>query len=436
MQLTTTSSSSLNGTITVPGDKSISHRAVMFASLAEGESHITGWLPAADCQATVRAMRSLGVSIDVQNETETTAELIIQGVGREGLKAPSGPIDCHGSGTTMRLLCGILAGQPFEAVVDGHAGLRRRPMERIAKPLRLFGAEIQTTEGRPPLHIKGGRLTAINYELPMASAQVKSAALLAGLFAEGQTSVIEPGSTRDHTERLLRTQGVNISAEGNTIRLDPEQHRLEPLNMHVPADFSSAAFPLVAALLVPESEVTLTQVNANLTRTGLLDVLQAMQGDITISHEIEMSGEPLFNLRVRSSALIATEIQGDTVVRLIDEFPILAVAATQAAGVTIVRDAGELRVKETDRIDAVAQELNKMGAKIVPQPEGFEVHGPTPLTGVQVDSHGDHRLAMALAVAGLIAEGETTILDADVIVDSYPGFVTNFTTLGAKVKEG
>jgi 3-phosphoshikimate 1-carboxyvinyltransferase len=434
MQLIIHPATALKGEINVPGDKSISHRAIMFAALAEGDSHITGWLPANDCWATVSAMRALGVEVEVLEQTETSANLLVHGVGRYGFKNPTGPIDCQGSGTTMRLLAGLLAGQPLDIILDGHEGLRRRPMERIATPLRHMGAKIETTDGRPPLHIKGTRLTAIDYTLPVASAQVKSAILLAGLFAEGKTVVHEPGPTRDHTERMLAAQKVPIRIKASTIEIDPEHKGLSPLHLTVPADFSSAAFPMVAALIVPGSNLYLKQINVNQTRTGLLDVLNKMGAAIRVRKEADQGGEPVADLVVKAARLSAIAIGGDIVVRMIDEFPILAVAATQAHGTTIVRDAAELRVKETDRIQAVVDELSKMGAKLIPHDDGFEVHGPTPLIGAEVHSHGDHRLAMALAVAGLIAEGTTVVDDAGVIADSYPGFVTMLKKIGAEVQ--
>ncbi len=434
MPLTVKPATNLTGVITVPGDKSLSHRAVMFASLAEGESRISDWLPAGDCRATVEAMRALGVQIDVLLQGETSAELVIHGVGLQGLESPAAPINCHGSGTTMRLLAGIVAGSPLDVTLDGHEGLRRRPMQRVARPLRLMGADVQIRDGRPPMRIRGGRLSGIDYEMPIASGQVKSAILLAGLFAAGETVVRQPGPARDHTERLLQAQGVTlVSAGKGTIRLSPPQQPLRPLNLAIPGDFSSAAFPLVAALLVSNSHLKIEGVNVNSTRTGLLDVLQKMGAQITLSNLREAAGEPLADLEVQSSALHGVEVQGDTVVRMIDEFPIFAVAATQAQGRTIVRDAAELRVKETDRIKATVDELRKMGAHLIPRPDGFEVHGPTPLKGAVVDSDGDHRLAMALSVAGLIAKGKTTVKNAGVIGDSYPGFTAMLKKIGAEV---
>jgi 3-phosphoshikimate 1-carboxyvinyltransferase len=432
MNLRISTSSSLRGSVTVPADKSISHRALLLGAIAAGVSHVRNWLPAADCQATLQAVRTLGIEVV---ETGPNA-FEIRGQGLRGLRPlPKGEsIDCQGSGTTMRLLAGILAGQDFSTVLDGHAGLRRRPMERIAAPLRMMGALVETTDGRPPMTIRGGNLQAIEYAMPVASAQVKSAVLLAGLYAEGETIVCQPGPARDHTERMLQSQGVTIDTQRDTIRLVTHPLSLMPLDVTVPADFSSAAFPLAAALTTPGSEVNLSQVNINPTRTGLLDVLLAMGADIQRHNEADVSGEPVADLLVRSSALHGGQVSGDTVVRMIDEFPVFAVVATQASGVTVVRDAQELRVKESDRIAAVIGELRKLGANVEEHPDGFTIEGPTQLKGTTVDSHGDHRLAMALVVAGMLAEGETTVTDTSVIGDSFPGFVSQMRQLGAAIE--
>jgi 3-phosphoshikimate 1-carboxyvinyltransferase len=422
----------LKGSATVPGDKSVSHRALLLGAVAQGTSHVSGWLPAADCQATLRAVRALGVIVEQRAPTE----LIVHGRGLRGLcpPGPEVPLDCQGSGTTMRLLAGILAGYAATTVLDGHAGLRRRPMERVAVPLRLMGASVQTSDGRPPIAITGGHLHGIDYDLPVASAQVKSAILLAGLYADGCTVVRQPGQARDHTERMLRSQGVELQDAANTITLVPDGRSLAPWSSAVPADFSSAAFPIVAALLVPGSEIVLRQTNTNPTRTGLLDVLLRMGARIEVVGESEQTGEPVADLVVRASDLRASAVDGDVVVRMIDEFPILAVAATQATGETVVRDAQELRVKESDRIAAVAGELRKMGARVEERKDGFVVEGPVCLRGTHVDSHGDHRLAMALVTAGLVAEGDTIVQGCDVIGDSFPGFVELMRSLGARIE--
>src|SRR5512136_1912669 len=314
----------LRGSVTVPGDKSISHRASVLGAIAQGVSHVQGWLPAGVCQAMLGGVRALGVTV----EQPAPTELIIHGAGLRGLRPPAGPIDCQGSGATMRMLAGILAGHSFTCILDGHAGLRRRPMERVAAPLREMGATIETRAGCPPLTITGGKLHGIDYRMPVASAQVKTAILLAALYAEGATIVHEPGPGRDHTERMLRAQGVDVKTYDNTITLvPPGLQPLAPCSLSVPADFSSAAFPLVAALLVPGGDLYLESIGANSTRTGLLDVLRGMGAEIAWLNQAEQRGEPVADLLVRSGGLRGTKVGGDTVVRMIDEFPILAVAA-------------------------------------------------------------------------------------------------------------
>jgi 3-phosphoshikimate 1-carboxyvinyltransferase len=431
MNLRVRPSRMLRGSATIPGDKSISHRALVLGAIARGVSHVQGWLPAGVCQAMLDAVRTLGVTV----EQPVPTELIIQGAGLRGLRPPAGPIDCQGSGATMRMLAGILAGHPFTSILDGHAGLRRRPMERVAAPLREMGATIETHDGCPPLTITGGKLHGINYTMPVASAQVKTAILLAALYAEGATVVHEPGPGRDHTERMLRAQGVDVNRHDNIITLVPPGLRsLAPCSLSVPADFSSAAFPLVAALLVPAGDLYLESIGVNSTRTGLLDVLREMGAEIAWLNRAEQGGEPVADLLVRSGALRGVEVGGDTVVRMIDEFPILAVAATQARGETVVRDARELRVKESDRIAAVVGELRKLGASIEERDDGFVVQGPTRLHGAPVQSHGDHRLALAMVVAGLVAEGETLVEGTEAIDESFPGFVDLMRGLGAEIE--
>jgi 3-phosphoshikimate 1-carboxyvinyltransferase len=440
--LTVRPAAHLRGRVRVPGDKSISHRAVMLAALADGISRIDGFLPAGDCQATVACMRALGVLIERRTGREgdpPAHDLTVHGRGLNGLHPPAGPLHCARSGTTMRLLAGILAGQSFDCCLTGDPQLLKRPMRRITAPLREMGAEVEDSAGCAPLTIRsisarGGRLRGIEHRLAVASAQVKSALLLAGLYAAGPTIVRQCGPARDHTERMLAAMGVEIRVAGLDVTLLPPE-TLRPLDMCVPGDFSSAAFPLAAAALLPGSELTIEGVGVNPTRTGLLDVLQAMGAPVVLEHRREQGGEPVADLVVHSAGqsrgverphgagrLCAARVGGDQVVRMIDEFPILAVAATQARGQTVVRDAAELRVKETDRIATVVAELNKLGAAIEARPDGFVVSGPAPLRGAVVDSHGDHRLAMALAVAGLLAEGETVVQNADCIADSFPGF--------------
>jgi 3-phosphoshikimate 1-carboxyvinyltransferase len=421
----------LRGSATIPGDKSISHRALVLGAIAQGVSHVQGWLPAGVCQAMLGAVRALGVTV----EQPAPTELIIHSAGLRGLRPPAGPIDCQGSGATMRMVAGILAGHPFTSILDGHAGLRRRPMERVAAPLREMGATIETHGGCPPLTITGGKLHGIDYAMPVASAQVKTAILLAALYAEGATMVHEPGPGRDHTERMLRAQGVDVKIHDNIITLvPPGLQPLAPCSLSVPADFSSAAFPLVAALLVPGGDLYLESIGVNSTRTGLLDVLRGMGAEIAWLNQAEQGGEPVADLSARSGELRGVEVEGDTVVRMIDEFPILAVAATQAQGETVVRDARELRVKESDRIAAVVGELRKLGASIDERDDGFVVQGPTRLRGAPVHSHGDHRLAMALVVAGLMAEGETVVEGTEAIDESFPGFVDLMRGLGAEIE--
>lgn len=444
-------SSPLRGSVTVPGDKSISHRALLLGALAAGDTAVRGWLPAEDCQATLRCVRDLGVTVEQSGPTE----LLVHGAGVHGLREPANVLDCGGSGTTMRLLAGILAGQPFLSVLTGNDALRRRPMARVAIPLRQMGATLLGRDGDrlPPLAIRGGALRAIGYAMPVASAQVKSALLLAGLFAEGETTIHEPGPARDHTERMLRAFGIQIHAVGPVIRLADGQRLVAPTGdggkpgIDVPGDFSSAAFPLVAAILVPESQVELRGIGANPTRTGLYDLLRKMGAEVALQGPDPQGasgsgtavplpdgvGEPIAALSAQGSRLEAVDVAGDLIVRTIDEFPIFAVAATRAHGTTAIREAAELRVKETDRIGAVAMELRKMGARVDERPDGMAIHGPARLHGAQVDSHRDHRLAMALAVAGLVAEGETEVCDAGVIDDSFPGFVETMQALGADI---
>jgi 5-enolpyruvylshikimate-3-phosphate synthase len=527
----------LRGQVRLPGDKSISHRALLLGALADGESHVEGFLPSEDCHATLACLRALGIEIVVHDAT--IQRLTVHGRGLNGLQAPVEPLNCVRSGTTMRLLAGILAGQSFDSVLTGEPQLLRRPMRRITEPLRLMGAAIEDVDGHGPLTIRGRDLHGYDHVLKIASAQVKSALLLAGLYADGVTVVRQPGPARDHTERMLAAMGTDMQVEGLDVSLCPHASKLMPLDIKIPGDISSAAFPLVAALIMPDARVVLKGVGVNPTRAGLLDVLEAMGANLTFRHprlgretfgeqwnlgretfgeqrnlgretfgeqrnlgretfgeqrnlgretfgkrekglgergeglgevsdrypwekglgevsdrhpwgeglgEVsdrypwgkglgEISNrhpfEPLADIQVRSSTLAGVEVSGETVVRMIDEFPVLAVAATQARGTTLVRDAAELRVKETDRIATIVEGLQALGAEIAPRPDGFVVQGPTPLRGTVVDSHGDHRMAMALAIAGLVAEGETVIENAVCIRDSFPGFVPMMQALGA-----
>jgi 3-phosphoshikimate 1-carboxyvinyltransferase len=409
----------LNGSLAVPGDKSISHRVAILASLAEGRSRLGNFLFARDTLSTLQALKALGVQIEYRSAAN---ELIIEGAGLRGLKEPENVIDTGNSGTTMRLLSGLLAGQPFLSILTGDSSLRRRPMGRIIKPLREMGAHIISRSGEvAPLVIQGGNLKGISYELPIASAQVKSAILLAALFAESETTLSGKIQSRDHTERLLNSVGVSVNESKGVIKISPPE-KIDHLDLTIPGDFSSAAYFIVAALLISGSDVIIEGVGLNPTRTGFLEVLKQMGARFKITSVGELTGEPLGEIKVRSSQLKGAKVGGALIPYLIDEIPILALAMTQAKGVSEVRDAQELRVKESDRISAIATELQKMGAHIEEKPDGFVVEGPTKLRGCRVKSHGDHRIAMALLVAGLVSEGETVVEDSECIDVSFPGF--------------
>lgn len=427
----------LTGKTAVPGDKSISHRAVMLASLAEGRSIIRYWLAAGDTMATLEAFEALGVKISAVKLSLHAWELEIEGQGLAGLSPPSHPLDCRNAGTCMRLTAGILAGQRFPSILDGSPQLRRRPMTRIIEPLRRMGANIDGRDSKAPLSIRPGSLKGIEYELPVASAQVKSAILLAGLYASGRVTVIQPGPARDHTERMLEAMGLSLEQRGNVISIPESRVRrnhLEPLEMTVPGDISSAAFLLVAAATIPHSRIELTDVGLNPTRTGLLDILTKMGARFTMKNRRDSGGEPIADLAVEFDEMHSTTVTGKQVVRAIDEFPIWAVAGTQAAGESTLSQAAELRLKEVDRISLLANELRKMGANIKEFEDGMTIQGPTRLHGASVSSHGDHRLGMALTIAGLVATGETYISDADCITDSFPGFIATMNKLGAHIE--
>ena len=416
----------LRGEVTVPGDKSISHRAVMLAAIAQGKSDIRNWLAAGDTEATLGAAHALGAHIERHDATTLT-------ISGGDLRQSEAPLNLMNAGTGIRLLAGLLAGQPFPSVLDGSAQLRRRPMKRITTPLKLMGANIESSNGGCPLQIRPAALKGITYEMPVASAQVKSAVLLAGLYGDSPTTVIQPGPARDHTERMLRSLGVRITEDGddgNTITLSPPES-LAPLDITVPGDVSSAAFLIVAGLVTPGSDLTIRGVNLNPTRTGLLDVLNEMGADLTLNNHAEQAGEPIGDIQVKTSQLKGIAIGGETVVRMIDEFPILMVAALRADGETVVRDARELRVKETDRIAVMAAELRKLGARIDERDDGFRIVGPQRLTGAIVDGHDDHRIAMSLTIAGLIAAEGTVVTDAACASDSFPGFAETLVNLGA-----
>lgn len=426
----------LNGRITVPGDKSISHRAVMLAAIAEGTSIIRRWLPAGDTLATLEAIRSLGVPVEIDKKSATAWDLRIEGVGLHGLQPPAGPLDFKNAGTGIRLMAGIMAGQRFASVLDGSSQLRKRPMGRITSPLATMGAHIRATDGCAPLMVEPAHLQGTRYEMKVASGQVKSALFLAGLYAEGDTAVYEPGPARDHTERMLRAMGVDIGKADDWITLHKpgSDLKLQPLDLTVPSDISSAAFPIVAATIVPHSEIVIENVEMNETRTGILEMLQAMGANFTISNERIMGGEPTADLTVRYDELHPADLGGELVVRGIDELPIWAVAASQAAGDSTVRDAAELRVKEVDRIGVLGGELRKLGINMTEFADGFTIQGPSKLYSAEVDSHDDHRLAMSLAVAGLVTHGLTMVQDAGCAADSFPGFVETMQSLGATME--
>ncbi len=434
MKLIVHPSQNLFGRTGLPGDKSISHRTLILGAIANGTTVAHNWLDAGVTARMVDCVQNLGIEVDVTPTGSGQARLTVHGQGIYGLSAPTKPLFCGGSATTMRLLMGLLATQPFTATLDGHNGLRQRPMERIAGPLRQMGAKVETTNGHAPITITGARLASIDYDMPVASAQLQTSLLLAALGAEGQMTLHQPGPARDHTLRMLQEQGADIrDDEQRIITFDPEPFTLKPFKFTIPGDMSSAAFLMTAALIVPNSEITLTGVNTNHTRAGLLEMLQAMGGQIELHSEQHQAGEPVADLRIKSSWLDGAEVGGEVVVRMIDEFPIFTVAALQAEGKTLVRDAAELRLKESDRIEVVVEEFSKLGARITSHPDGYEIDGPQELTGATVRSHRDHRLAMSLAVAGLVATGETIIEEAQELNESFPGFVETLQDLGAEI---
>ncbi|WP_435605478.1 bifunctional prephenate dehydrogenase/3-phosphoshikimate 1-carboxyvinyltransferase [Pseudomonas knackmussii] len=409
----------LSGRVRVPGDKSISHRSIMLGSLAEGTTEVEGFLEGEDALATIQAFRDMGVVIEGPHHGRVT----VHGVGLHGLKPAPGPIYLGNSGTSMRLLSGLLAAQPFDSVLTGDASLSKRPMNRVAKPLREMGAVIETgPEGRPPLTIKGGqKLTGMHYDMPMASAQVKSCLLLAGLYAAGETSTTEPAPTRDHTERMLRGFGYPVEVQGATAKVE-SGHKLTATHIEVPADISSAAFFLVAASIAEGSDIVLEHVGINPTRTGVIDILKLMGADITLENQREVGGEPVADLRVRSAKLKGIDIPEDLVPLAIDEFPVLFVAAANAEGRTVLRGAEELRVKESDRIQVMADGLLTLGVKCEPTPDGIIIDGGT-YGGGEVWSHGDHRIAMSFSVASLRASAPIRIHDCANVATSFPDFL-------------
>ena len=407
----------LEGSLQLPGDKSISHRYAMLGAIAEGTTEVHFFSTSADCQSTLDCLQKLGAVIERKDNVVT-----IRGAGPGGLRAPSGVLDAGNSGSTMRMLAGILAGQPFRSILKGDASLSRRPMERVAGPLRQMGARVKSAAGGlPPLEIEGGALKPIRYELPVPSAQVKSAILLAGLFADGETEVVEKVPTRDHTEIALEQMGVEVGRHQRTIAVRGRA-RLAGKKLYVPGDISSAAFFVAAGLLVPESNLLFQNVGLNPTRTAILDLLVPMGGRVKVLNLEMLNGELLGDLHVESSKLRGGEIPAEAVPKLIDELPVLSVLATQTDQGMVYRGAGELRVKESDRLARVAENLRRMGAEVEEFPDGLRVVGRQTLRGAEIDPHGDHRIAMAFAVAGLLAQGSTLIKDSACVDISFPGF--------------
>jgi len=437
----------LRGEITPPPDKSISHRAVLFSSLAKGKSLVRNFLAAEDPLSTIKAMKMLGVGFDVPSSLamrlepriqksiveasgESSFDIAVHGRGLTGLTEPFDVIDCGNSGTTIRLISGILAGNPFFSVLTGDDSLKQRPMARVIGPLREMGARIsgRKDDRYPPVAIRGGELRAAEYNMPVASAQVKSCLILAGLYADGVTTITEPRKSRDHTERMLRAMGAALEVDGLTVKVTGsgpagKRQELAPVDITIPGDFSSAAFFMVAALIVDGSDITIKGVGINPTRTGLLEALNKMGARAELINVRDVSGEPVADIRCRGgAALKAVQITEELIPSLIDEFPILCVAASLAEGTTTIRGAEELRVKESDRIKAMAEELGKMGVEVEEYPDGLGIKGRKTLKGAEVESHDDHRIAMSMAVAGLAAEGGTVINGASAVDISFPGF--------------
>jgi 3-phosphoshikimate 1-carboxyvinyltransferase len=417
-----------DGELTVPGDKSVSHRALMLGGIANGTSHITGFLAGEDCLATLRAMCDMGVTIEQDDATTVT----VHGVGMNGLRPPGRNLDLGNSGTAMRLMCGLMAGQAFGTSMSGDHSLNGRPMNRVIRPLTLMGANIESNDGKPPLTIIGGRkLNSIIYELPVASAQVKSCILLAGMYAEGTTSVYEPAITRDHTERMLRTMGVELEQDNGWVHLAGGQQPVAT-DIEVPADLSSAAFVLLAAVLADSANILVRGVGVNPTRTGVIDILQGMGADIVLENPRHLGSEPVADIRVRSSTLHGGDVDPALVSLAIDEFPVLFVAAAAATGRTTFSGIGELRVKESDRIAAMATGLRALGITVDEADDGAVVHGGS-FRGGTVESFGDHRIAMALALASTIADGPVIVRNVAAVNTSFPDFVGRMSAIGVDI---
>lgn len=418
-------SSPLRGSLHVPGDKSISHRSVMFGALAKGDTEISNFLRGADCLSTISCFRSMGVDIEEKGEN-----VLVHGKGLRGLRRPDGILDCGNSGTTTRLISGILAAQDFDVTLTGDESIQKRPMKRIIDPLSLMGAEIESVRGNgcAPLHITGAPLHGISYSTPVASAQVKSAILLAGLYADGETRVTEPAPSRNHTELMLSSFGADVRTEGTTVTIR-QAEELYGQKIQVPGDISSAAFFIAAGLLIPGSEILLKNVGVNPTRDGVLRVFRRMGGSIETTVLSSGAGEPAADLLVKASRLHGVEIGGEEIPSLIDEIPVIAAAACFADGVTVIRDAAELKVKESNRIAAMTENLRAMGADVTETEDGMIIRGGRPLHGAVIDSRNDHRIAMTFAVAALAAEGETSIPQWDCVNISYPGFLEDLRKL-------
>lgn len=410
------------GQIKVPGDKSISHRAVMLGSLANGVTEISGFLKGADCLSTIDCFRKMGIDIDINGENVT-----VHGNGLRGLKKPDEMLYTGNSGTTTRLLCGILAGQNFDTSITGDASIQKRPMGRVVKPLSMMGAKIENEYC--PLYITGTKLHGIDYKMPVASAQVKTAIILAGLYADGETVIHEIEKSRDHTELMLSAMGADLTVDNLDITVKPTND-LTAVNVDVPGDISSAAFFLVLGAIMPNSQITVTNVGINPTRTGIIDVLKDMGADITLENVHTSAGETVANITVRSSSLKGTTVGGDIIPRLIDELPIIAVAAVFADGQTVIKDAQELKVKETNRIRAVVDEFNKCGIDITETDDGMIINGGKSIHGADFKTYGDHRMAMSLTVLSQLADGESTLDDSDCACVSYPTFFDDFYKLG------